>query len=56
MFNKNRILCKFSNVGIPDIISSNDRIQVSSIDANKSENKIVEIDVIVDQEKGALKG
>ena len=55
MFNKNRVLHKFSDVGMPDIISSNDRVRVSSVFAEKNENKTVGIDVIVDQEKGVKK-
>jgi len=55
MFNKNRVLHKFSDMGMPDIISSNDQVRVSSVFAEKNENKTVGIDVIVDQEKGVKK-
>ncbi len=55
MFNKDRILFKFTDVLMPDIITSNDRIRISSISIEKNENKIVEIDVIVNQEKGVQK-
>jgi len=55
MFNKDRILFKFTDILMPDIITSNDRIRISSISIEKNENKIVEIDVIVNQEKGVQK-
>jgi hypothetical protein len=55
MFNKNRILFKFTDVGLPDIITTNDQIRISSLNIEKSENKTVEIDVIVNQEKGVKK-
>jgi hypothetical protein len=55
MFNKNRILFKFNDVFMPDIITSNDRIRISSISIEKNEDKIAEIDVMVNQEKGVQK-
>ncbi len=55
MLNKNRSLCKFSDVGIPDIVSTIDCVRVSSINMEKNENKTNVIDVIVDQEKGVQK-
>jgi len=55
MYNNNRILFKFTDVGMPDIITSNDRIRISSVSIEKNENKTVEIDVIVNQEKGVKK-
>jgi len=55
MINKNQILFKFTDVGMPDIITSNEHIRVSSVNIEKNENKIVEIDVIEIQEKGVQK-
>jgi len=40
---------------MPDIITSNDRIRISSISIEKNEDKIAEIDVMVNQEKGVQK-
>ena len=55
MFNKIRTLFKFTDVGIPDIISCNDRIKISNVIIEKNENETVEINIIVNQEKGVQK-
>ena len=55
MLNKNRILCKFSDVGIPDIVITTDCVRVSSVNTEKNVNKTNVIDAIVDQEKGVKK-
>lgn len=55
MFNKNRNLSKFTDIGMPDIVTTNDRIRISSPGIEKTENKLIEIDVEVNQEKGVPK-